>query len=89
MSPCQQEEADTRMMLHLRHSVEQGHTKAYLRTVDSDVVELAINFFKELGLTELWIGFGTEKSYKDIPIHEITQLLGPQHCTLRPCIHRV
>ena len=53
LSPCQQEEADTRMMVHLRHSVEQFHTKAYLRTVDSDVVVLAINFFKELGLTEL------------------------------------
>ena len=30
LSPCQQEEADTRMMLHLRHAAEQGHTKIYL-----------------------------------------------------------
>ncbi|XP_076158119.1 uncharacterized protein LOC143140875 [Alosa pseudoharengus] len=52
LSPCQQEEADTRMMLHLRHTAEQGHTKAYLRTVDSDVVVLAINLFHELGLSE-------------------------------------
>ena len=84
---CQQEEADTRMMMHLLHSVEQGHAKAYLRTVSSDVVVLAINFFKELGLTKLWIGFGTGKSYKDIPIHEITQLLGPQHCTVLPFVN--
>lgn len=30
LSPCQQEEADTRMTLHLGHAAEQGHTKAYL-----------------------------------------------------------
>ena len=87
LCPCQQEEADTRMMLHLRHAAEQGHTKAYLRTVDSDVVVLAINFFHELGLSELWIGFGTGKQYKDIPIHYISQSLGPQHCRALPFFH--
>ena len=33
------------------------------------------------------IGFGTGISYKDIPIHEIIQLLGPQHCTVLPFVH--
>ncbi len=65
LSPCQQEEADTRIMLHLRHAVDQGRTKAYLRTVDSDVVVLAIHFFHDLGLSELCIGFGSEKAYGD------------------------
>ena len=64
LSPCQQEEADTRMMLHLRHAVDQGRTKAYLRTVDSDVVVLAIHFFHDLGLSELCIGFGSGKAYR-------------------------
>ena len=48
LSPCQQEEADTRIMLRLHHAAEQGHTKAYIRTVDSDVVVLAINLFHKL-----------------------------------------
>ncbi|KAG7486210.1 hypothetical protein JOB18_027320 [Solea senegalensis] len=78
LSPCQQEEADTRMMLHLRHAAEQGHTKAYLRTVDSDVVVLAINLFQELVLSELWTGFGSGKAYRDIPIYHISKMLGPQ-----------
>lgn len=39
LSPCLQEEADTRMMLHLHHAAQHGHTKAYLRNVDSYVVE--------------------------------------------------
>ena len=56
LSPCQQEEADTRMMLHLYHAAGQGHSKAFLRTVDSDVVVLAINIFHQLRLSALWIG---------------------------------
>ena len=56
---------------------DQGRTKAYLRTVNSDVVVLAINLFHELGLIELWIGFRKGKTYKDIPIHHILQMLGP------------
>ena len=30
LSPCQQEESDTRMMLHLYHAAGQGHSKAFL-----------------------------------------------------------
>lgn len=87
LSPCQQEEADTRMILHLRHAADQGHTRAFLRTVDSDVVVLAISFFLELGLSELWVGFGSGKNYKDIPIHQISQILGPQKCEVLPLFH--
>ena len=84
LSPCQQEEADTSMMLHLRHAAMQSHTKAYVRTVDSDMVVLTINIFHALGLYELWVGFGTGKSYKDIPIYHISELLGPQRCKVLP-----
>ena len=80
LSPCHQEEADTRMMLHLHHAAEQGHTKAYLRTVDTDVIILAIYHFHELCLTELWIGFGSGKTFKEIPIHHICQQLESQRC---------
>ena len=78
LSPCRQEEADTRMMLHLCHAAEQGHRKAYLRTVDTDVVVLAIYHFHQLNLTELWIGFGSGKTFREIPIHSVSQQLGPQ-----------
>jgi hypothetical protein len=73
LSPCQHEEADTRMMLHLHCAAEQGHTKANPRTVDTDVVILAIYHFHELCLTELWIEFGSGKTFKEIPIHHICQ----------------
>ena len=74
LSPCQQEEADTRMMLHLYHAAGQGHSKAFLRTVDSDVVVLVINIFYQLRLSALWIGYGTGETYKDIPIPHISQI---------------
>lgn len=89
LSPCQQEEADTRMMLHLYHAAQQGHTKAYLRTVDSDVVVLAINLFQKLGLTQLWIGFGHGKAYKDISIHSVVEMLDPQHIIALPFFHAI
>ena len=31
-----------------------GHAKEIIRTVDSDVVVIAIGHFSSLGLTELW-----------------------------------
>ncbi|KAL8625683.1 hypothetical protein ACOMHN_043958 [Nucella lapillus] len=48
LCPCSHEEADTRMMLHLRHAADEGHTKAFLRTVDSDVAVLAVSLFGDL-----------------------------------------
>ena len=79
LSPCYQE-AGTRMMLHGCHAAEQGHTKACLSTVDTDVVVLVIHHFHQPKLSELWNGFGSGKTLREIPIHHISQQLGPQRC---------
>jgi len=42
LSPCSHEEADTRMMLHAAHAAHTGHNKITIRTVDTDVVVLAV-----------------------------------------------
>lgn len=72
LQPCKQE-ADARIQFHLNHAALQGHTKGYVRTVDSDIVVLAIHYMylDELGMTELWIGFGTGSAFKAIPIHVV------------------
>ena len=80
---CNHAEADT----HLAHASSQGHDKAFVRTVDSDIVVLAIAFYKQLGLSELWIGFGSEKSYRDIPVHSIHAQLGPSKSLALPLFH--
>ena len=77
---CQHEVADTRLVLLLNHAVQNGHRKAYIRTVDTDVVVLAMAHFNQLDLTELCVGLGTGKHFKAIPIHVMCEQLGPRHC---------
>ena len=89
ISNSDHEEADNRMILHLFDAAIEGHEKAYIRTVDSDVIVLCIHHFpnlKQLGINELWVGFGKGKSYKDIPIHVITSQLGDE-CKAIPFFH--
>ena len=53
LAPCTHEEADTRMLLHLEDAVRQQYNKVSIRTVDTDVVVLAITSAQRLGITEL------------------------------------
>ena len=58
-------------------AVRQGHTKAFIRTVDSDLVCIAIALFLEIeNLTHLWIGYGKGKDYKDVAVHHEARKLG-------------
>ena len=79
-SPPKSEEADTRVIRYLNHAAQIGYRKAYLRTVDTDVVVLAMDHFNQLGSTELWVGLGTWKHFREIPIHVISEQLGPRRC---------
>ena len=40
--PCTHEKADTRILQHLKDAVRHGYSNASIRTVDTDVVVLAI-----------------------------------------------
>ena len=42
MVPCSHEEADTRLLVHTAGAVNRGCRKVCVRTVDTDVVVLAI-----------------------------------------------
>ena len=67
LTPCSQEEADTRMFLHLAAAVTAGHTNVLMRTVDSDIVCLApraVVLLLSQGLKELWIAFGSGKHFR-------------------------
>jgi len=89
-TPSDHEQADSRMMLRLHHAVVDGHNKAFPRTVVSDVIVLAVHFFKtfqNLGITELWIGFGSGKACTIIPVHEVSMQVGPDKCKALPFFH--
>ena len=89
LQPCNHSEADNRILLHLAHAAKQGHTRAYVRTVDSDVVVLTIRFFEYLSLSELWVGFGTVKNYRDIPVHTIYTDIGLLKSLALPLFHNL
>ena len=48
---------------------------------------LAIHFFAQLELEEVWIGFGAGKSFREMPIHIIVRSLGPQVSYAMPFFH--
>ena len=73
LQPCSHEEADTRILLHVAHCARQGLQKVVIRTVDTDVVVLAIGHFLALRLDELWVSFGVGTHFRQIAIHEIVK----------------
>ena len=87
LMPCNHQEADSRLFLHLFDASErQGHRKALIKTVDSDVPVIAIGVFKSLKLEELYIEMGTSRAeVKIIPIHEVVNTLGPENLRLYHC----
>ena len=77
ISPCTHEEADTRMLLHVYHAAHHGHDKLLVRTVDTDVVVLAVSVVQCLDAqVELWLAFGTGKHFRYLPAHKIAKELG-------------
>ncbi len=82
-----QEEADTRIILHLIHAVSNGVERVVIHANDTDVIVLCIYYLstdKLNTLKELWVR--TEQD-KYIPIHDITAALGPAMCQRLPFVH--
>jgi hypothetical protein len=70
LAPCTQEEADTRIFLHVSDATKHGYRKVLIRTVDSDVLVLGIAAVQQLSIDELWVGFASGKSFRYLPTHE-------------------
>lgn len=87
IEPCNQEEADTRIILHCFHAASCGMKKISVRTVDTDIVVLAVSFFSSLNLCELWFHFGVGKNIRLIPVHELSAAIGPRRCAALPAFH--
>ncbi len=54
ISPCTHDEGNICMFVHVKDAVLCGHTSIMLRTVDTDVVILAISIVQDLNI-QLWI----------------------------------
>ena len=66
LKPCSQEEADTRMILHVAAATQEGHRDVVIRTSDSDVVVLAVWAAESPRdkLDQLWIALGTGRNFR-------------------------
>lgn len=87
IAPCNHEEADSRIMVHVSDAVMQGFQKILVRTVDTDVVVLAVSTVQKLENVEVWIAFGTGKDFRYVPAHEISLSLGPRKSLALPVFH--
>ena len=87
LSPCSHEEADTRIILHLADAAKSGYDRILLRTVDIDVVVLAITYFYTVPASEIWIAFGTGKHFRNIGVHCIAKTLDPEKSSILPLFH--
>ena len=84
LCPSNHEEADTRIFLHAKHATASGHRLITIRTVDTDVVVIAIHVFRRLSIEELWIEFGTGRHKRWLPVHEYVANLGEDTCAALP-----
>ena len=73
IQPRSDEDADTRILFHVAHCARQGLRKVIIRTVDTDVVVLAIGHFLALRLDELWVRFGVGTHFRQITLHVIVK----------------
>ena len=78
ISPCFQEEADTRMLLHAADCCKDVHKRVMIRTVDTDVLVIAVSLFHKIGAEKLWLEFSTEKHTGYISVHGIVHALGTE-----------
>lgn len=77
LSPTDHEEADTRIMLHVSDAVSEGHKKILIRTVDTDIIAIAVGSFQKIeGIDELWIHVGMGANREYISVHGIVSCLG-------------
>ena len=69
VDPCNHEEADTRLILHVLDGSNNGYKKISIVTVGTDVVVTSLYHFFSLNLDELWIEF-EQKISPDPRIHK-------------------
>jgi len=75
------------MFLHAKDARNCGMRKVCTRTVDTDVVVIAIGMFFKLSLDQLWLSFGVGKNHRNIAIHSICANLGEEKSSCVPLFH--
>ena len=91
MRSCNHEEADTRILVHVKDALDKGGRSVFVRTVDTDVLVILIAQFHTLssiwsGLS-FWVAFGMGKNFQLLFVNTICEYLGEQKCRALPFFH--
>ena len=85
LQPCNHEEADTRMFVHVNNAVTQDNFRSVLiRSVVTDAAVLAVNAAYRFNV-EIFVAFGTGNSFRCIEAHQLARKLGPGNVLLYCC----
>ena len=77
MDRCDHEEAGIRIVVHVRHAIQNGANAVLLRPADTDVVVILNGELTNLQSSiinrnlQIWVGFGIEKHYRVLSINRI------------------
>ena len=88
MSDCNHEEADTRMLVHVEHSLVNGANQIGINSEDTDVLIILLGFFHQLqskyNFSDVVIDFNRTKRYS---VHTLAEKLGSSVCQALPFFH--
>lgn len=91
MPVSDQEEADTRMCLHVADAAKKGARVIMVSTVDTDVVVILIGIYFQLVkmyiTLQLWVAFGKGKNFRYFHINSICSELGEDRSCALPFFH--
>jgi len=75
--------------MHAAHAAQAGHNKITIRTVNTDIVVLAVALACTLEEDdELWVSFCTGKAFRFLAAHEMVWALGPEKAQALPMFMR-
>ena len=85
---CNQEEADTRIILHIIHALNSGFSSILIKTSDSDVIVILIHHLQHFDTINagcnIMLNYGIRKTQRVINIRELAYALGVQRNAALP-----
>ena len=91
MDQCNHEEADTRIVVHIRHALERGAETVLVRTIDTNVVVILVGKLHDLlaynQRAKVWVAFGMGRHFSIISINSICSTLGEARSRALPVFH--
>ena len=93
MGRTNHEEADTRILLHVRHAALGGKKLIEVRTGDSDIVVILMALFHNIkqgtNLQDIWVFFGAGKASRHLSIATMTEAIGRPKCESLLMFHAI